>query len=152
MAGEPEGRGISPVRVWRRGRIVRQWNRRLLTALTVLRSRMDKYYSPAADVVLEDLYPIPKQPLTWLSDSIDEVHLLLGRDKPVWAIVQAYNWGDEPLYSKKARSRYPTLDEEWVLAYLAIVHRVRGIFFFQGRPRPEKLRALVGSQKNYCRA
>jgi hypothetical protein len=108
---------------------------------------MDKYYSPAADVVLEDLYPIPKQPLTWLSDSIDEVHLLLGRDKPVWAIVQAYNWGDEPLYSNKARSRYPTLDEEWVLAYLAIVHRVRGIFFFSRKAAPGKTPGIGGESK-----
>jgi len=111
--------------------ILRQWDRHHPTALTILRPRMARYYGPAADAVLLDPYPIPTQPLTWMSNSIDMTRRALGPTKQIWAIVQAFNWGDEPGHPKNRPGRFPTNAEQRALAYLAITHQANGIFFFQ---------------------
>jgi len=81
-------------------------------------------------VVMVDPYPIPTQPLTWVSDSIEDVRRQLGPQKPVWAIIQAFSWGLQRHYPKGKPGRFPTLTEERAMTYLAVVHGARGIFYF----------------------
>lgn len=130
LADEPEGRGVSPAALWLRGAALRRLAPYHPTSLTLMRSGQAPYYAPAADIVLVDPYPIPTQPLTWLSDSIDEVRRALRPGQSVWAILQAFSWGGEPLYPKDRPSRYPTFEEQRAMAYLAVTHGASGIFFF----------------------
>jgi len=139
LEDEPEGRGVPPAAIWQRGMILRQWDQTHPTTLTILRSRMAKYYGPAADIVLVDPYPVPTQPLTWLSDSIDEVRRALGPAKKIWAIIQAFGWRHDPLYPKDKPGRFPTFEEQRALAYLSITHQANGIFFFSEKQARKNL-------------
>ena len=130
LADEPEGRGISPAALWSRGAVIRRLAPGRPTSLTLLRAEQARYYASAADVVLVDPYPIPTQPLTWLSDSIDEVRSALRPGQSVWAIIQAFSWGGESLYPKERPSRYPAIEEQRAMAFLAVTHGASGIFFF----------------------
>ena len=57
--------------------------------MTLVRPRFVRQYRCAADIFLMDQYPLPSQPLTWLSDSLDQARSLAGEDR-VWAVVQAF--------------------------------------------------------------
>lgn len=127
---EPEGRGISPSLLW-------QWRNYILshdpghpTAVANLRSRKVGDYAPAVDIVMIDPYPIPHMPVTWLSDSIDEARRAVSDRKPVWAVIQAFNWANEGAQFAKGKGRYPTLEEERCLTYLSIIHGVNGLMYF----------------------
>ena len=127
---EAEGRGVSPAAIWWKTASTRRFPPSHFTSLALLRSSLARYYGDAVDVVMVDPYPIPTQPLTWVSDSIEDVHRQLGPQKPVWAIIQAFSWGLERHYAKDKPGRFPTLAEERAMTYLAIVHGAQGIIFF----------------------
>ncbi|MDP6279149.1 MAG: hypothetical protein QGI11_11675, partial [Nitrospinota bacterium] len=130
MIDEPEGYGTFPEQIWKRSSLLRRANSFHPTALTLIRSRMALYYGPAADIILVDPYPIPTNPITWISDSIQNVHRALGSDKTVWTVIQAFNWKMEPHYPKSKPGRFPTPAEQRAMTFLAIANNAKGIFFF----------------------
>jgi hypothetical protein len=77
-----------------------------------------------------DPYPIPKMPITWLSDSLEEAKKW-ARGKPVWAVIQAFDWSASPLEDdSRSWGRDPTYEEERCLSYLAVVHGAQGLFYY----------------------
>ncbi|MFQ5716898.1 MAG: hypothetical protein ACE5GQ_07315, partial [Nitrospinales bacterium] len=134
IADEPEGRGTSPSFLWLWSRYIQSIDPGHPTALVNIRSRKVVDYAPAVDIAMVDPYPIPHMPVTWLSDSIDEARRAIDDKKPVWAVIQVFNWSDESRRLKKelaqGRGRFPTYEEERCLTYLSIVHGVRGLMFF----------------------
>ncbi|MFQ5673603.1 MAG: hypothetical protein ACE5G9_10950 [Nitrospinales bacterium] len=134
IADEPEGRGISPAKLWLWSRYIHSIDPGHPTALVNVRSRKVIDYAPAVDVAMVDPYPIPHMPMTWLSDSIDEARRAVRDKKPVWAVIQAFNWAQESKRLGKelarGKGRFPTYEEKRCLVYLSIVHGARGVIFF----------------------
>jgi hypothetical protein len=129
LADEPEGRGIAPASIWRWRRFLRSYTP-FPGALVVVRAERAWDYAPTADILMIDTYPIPHMPLTWLSDSLEEARQWTG-GRPVWAVIQAFDWSDVPLKDDpRAWGRYPTYEEERCLSYLAVVHGAQGLFYY----------------------
>ncbi len=131
---EPEGRCISPINIWKWGNYIRSFDKNQLTGLALVRSKRAGDYGDAVDILMVDTYPIPRRPMTWLSDSIDESSgSMSNRGKQVWAIIQAFGWSyfsESPILKNAGN---PTFEEERCLTYLAIVHGAKGILYYTYR-------------------
>ena len=96
--------------------------------------RFDVFYD-TADVMSPDTYPIPKQSVSVVSDFVD-VSCAAGREaRPVWAVLQAFNWAywchkSGKKWSWPNPARPPTYDECRVMTYLALIHGARGILYY----------------------
>jgi hypothetical protein len=74
---EPELRSVCPDKLNRaRERIKEMWPE-VPASMAILRPRFVASYRKAADIFMMDQYPVPSQPMTWLSDSIDLAQSLL---------------------------------------------------------------------------
>ncbi|RLA94241.1 MAG: hypothetical protein DRG25_02935 [Deltaproteobacteria bacterium] len=104
------------------------------TTLVLVRAKKAWDYGPGVDIVMVDPYPIPKMPVTWLSESIEEAKKAVFNQKPIWAVVQAFDWSAYP-YGEERREwgRNPTYEEERCLTYLSLVHGAKGIFYYTFR-------------------
>jgi hypothetical protein len=133
---EPEGRGVSP-------KILREHRDLILergffqpAAIALNRPWRAVDYAAAVDVVMCDQYPIPFNPLSWLSASLDEVHEIFGpgSNKRVWAVIQSFGWNIGSRFVRESgEGREPTREELLALSYLAVVHRVKGLFYYTYR-------------------
>jgi len=143
LADEPEGRGIAPASIWRWRRFLRAYTP-FPGALVLVRAERAWDYAPAADILMIDTYPIPRMSLTWLSDSLEEAQQWTG-GRPVWAVIQAFDWSTYPLEDDpRAWGRYPTYAEERCLSYLAVVHGAKGLFYYT-------FEAKKFGTEDYCR-
>lgn len=99
----------------------------------------------AYDIVGVDVYPIPKSPVTELSDRIDLAWKETGGKKPIWAVPQTFAWYQHrdpedpndtlgrrrlPTPNEWLNGRAPTYDETRAMTYLALVHRANGILYW----------------------
>jgi len=125
-ADEPELSGISPRRLHGFRSELRQAFPDVPTAAAVVRARCLPYYRFSADWFLLDPYPVPGRPLTWMSDSLDAAGDLVDQGR-VMAVVQAFG-GEENAVD--GWGRFPTPAEMRTLAFLAVVHGARGLFFY----------------------
>jgi hypothetical protein len=133
LEDEPEGRSISPKILFnRRAALLRQGFRQ--PGIIVLnRSWRAVDYAPAADIIMTDPYPIPFEPLSWLSANLDEIHAAVGSDpaKRVWAVIQAFGWNyGSDAVRETGLGREPTGDEVQALTYLALTHKAQGLFYY----------------------
>lgn len=130
LSDEPEIWFVPPKYLWELKRYIKALDPRHPTLITLVRAEKVEDYGQCADIIMVDPYPIPRRPVTWLSDSIDKVKALFPY-KPIWAVIQAFDWSAFP-YGEEARSwgRDPTYEEERCLTYLAIIHGVTGLFYY----------------------
>jgi len=96
------------------------------TAMAVVRPQNIGDYAGGARYFMLDQYPVPHMPLTWLSDSLDQAAAVVGRNR-LQAVVQAFG-GRE--WSDAGWPRLPTFAEMNCLAFLAVIHGSRGLYFY----------------------
>ncbi|SDP71376.1 hypothetical protein, partial [Desulforhopalus singaporensis] len=96
------------------------------TTMAIVRPQVISAYQDGADYFMLDQYPVPNMPMTWLSDSIDTGADQVGSDR-LQAVVQAFGGSGS---AKHGWPRLPGFEEMNNLAYLAIIHGVRGLYFF----------------------
>lgn len=96
------------------------------TLMAVVRPQAVGEYRRAARFFLLDQYPVPHMPMRWLSDSLDEAAAWVGRER-LMAVVQAFGGEGE---AGMGWPRRPTWEEMDCLAFLAVIHGVRGIYFY----------------------
>lgn len=96
------------------------------TAMAVVRPQNIGDYAGSARYFMLDQYPVPHMPLTWLSDSMDQAAAVVGRNR-LQAVVQAFG-GRE--WSDAGWPRLPTFAEMNCLAFLAVIHGSRGLYFY----------------------
>jgi hypothetical protein len=131
LADEPEGRGIPPSYIWRLNDYIHKMDSTHPTSLVLVRSKKTYDYGDGVDILMVDPYPIPQMPITWLSESIDEARMATFDEKPILAVIQAFDWSAFPAgEDKREWGRNPTYEEERCLSYLAIVHGAKGIFYY----------------------
>ncbi|GBE02590.1 MAG TPA: DUF192 domain-containing protein [Nitrospirae bacterium] len=126
IADEPEIRSVPLGLIRKKIKEIEQYTPDLPYFMAIVRPRYVKAYSDAADIILMDQYPIPNQPLTWLSESID----IAGRDaydRDIWAVIQAFG-GKQ--WKSSGWGRLPQYREMKALSYLSIIHGARGLLYF----------------------
>jgi hypothetical protein len=123
--------------------------------MAIVRPRYVSAYSDASDIILMDQYPIPAEPLTWLSESIDTARNLAPPDRDIWAVIQAFGGGK---WKGSGWGRLPRYREMRVLSYLAVVHGARGLLYYTYRSmrdneaHRESIRRLIGELKVFGEA
>ena len=96
------------------------------TNMAIVRPQVIPDYQEAADYFMLDQYPVPNMPMTWLSDSMDEAASYVGRNR-LQAVIQAFGGGE---FEAGGWPRLPTFEEMNCLAYLAVIHGARGLYFY----------------------
>ncbi len=122
---EPEGRSVPPEEIRDRVKGLRQQGVRQPAFMAMVRPEFVAAYKDAADIILMDQYPVPHNPLIWLSKSMDEARQAGAGD--VWAVIQVFGGQG---WKGKGWDREPTYEEMKALSYLAVVHGARGLFFY----------------------
>ncbi len=121
--------GIHSFPVWQAEdieRIIKGRFPEAVTNMAIVRPQVVPFYQKSADYFMLDQYPVPNMPMTWLSDSMDEAALHVGRGR-LQSVIQAF--GDEK-YAAYGWPRLPTFNEMNCLAYLSVIHGSRGIYFY----------------------
>lgn len=123
LADEPQNYGISPENAADLYQIIRKADHSHPVFLLGSEPKLYADYVPACDIFGVDCYPVPKQPLKIIADYIESAHKAVKNSKPVWFAVQACG-------ALKNGGRLPTEAELRCMAYLALVHQVKGLLFF----------------------
>ncbi len=130
LVDEPEGIGeADPFTVRSYYETVKATDPHHPCSLVVMSPAAAGLYADAADVVWVDPYPVPDLPVTYVSDCVEGVRKSVGPDKPVWAVLQAFDWNvwRNGVISGVHR---PTPGEERCMTYLALVHGAKGIIYW----------------------
>ena len=107
-------------------RIIKERYPRSFTNMAVVRPQVIPDYMEGADYFMLDQYPVPHMPMTWLSDSMDEAAEYVGRNR-LQAVIQAF--GGER-WAHGGWPRMVTFEEMNCLAFLAVIHGARGLYFY----------------------
>ena len=96
------------------------------TAMAILRPQGVADYEQAADWFMLDQYPVPHMPLAWQADSLDEAAGHVARDR-LQAVIQAFGG---KAWAESGWPRLPSMAEMNCLAFLAVIHGSRGLYFY----------------------
>ena len=134
---EPEVHGLPPAELEKLNLKTKTWSPGQRTAFVVGDGAAALTYGAAADALMVDWYPVPHLKL----ESVGH-HISLARSaakimdaknpaKPVWAVLQAFDWKIYPQrHEPKRIGRFPTFAEIRFMTYLAIVRGAEGLFYF----------------------
>ena len=86
-------------------------------------------YRWCTDIMWIDPYPIPHSPVTYVTSCVAGAVTNVEKDKPVWAIPQAFDWAVWNTGKVNGVHR-PTNEEERCMTYLALVHGAKGIIYW----------------------
>lgn len=142
LSDEPEMRGVSPDQVRELGRAVRALGARKPTYLVLYQGYEALDYAHCADVLCVDRYPIPWLPLANFGQHMKMARLALGRNKPLIAVVQAFDWAYYPTVMSEdpGRMRPPTREEIRCMVYCALVEGATGLMFYSYDDGPGRWR------------
>ncbi len=96
------------------------------TAMAIVRPQGVQTYRDGADYFMLDQYPVPNMPLSWQADALDEAAAAVGPER-LQAVIQAFGGGR---YADSGWPRRPTFAEMNCLAFLAVIHGARGLYFY----------------------
>ncbi|MFC1678595.1 hypothetical protein ACFL2T_00045 [Elusimicrobiota bacterium] len=115
----------------------RRWDPDRLQTFAIGQGAPAQKYGHVADVLMLDWYPVPHLDLDSVAEHIDRARSFLPEDKPLWMVVQAFDWRQFPSRnSRKSRiGRFPNHSEIRFMSYLSIVHGARGLFYYTFRVR-----------------
>ena len=130
LSDEPDVNKISPEKLRETAARVRTWDGRPQT-FTVGQGSEALRYGEIGDIFMLDWYPVPHLALDSVADQIDTAMRSLPKGKPLWFVVQAFDWRDD----KFVTGRFPEHAEIHFMSWLAIMHGAKGLFFFRF-PRP----------------
>lgn len=132
LADEPEMHLVPPADVRRARRLLERAGARKPTAVVLFQGYAAGDYANIADMTFCDRYPIPWLPLANFGQHLKMVRLALGKDKPLIAIVQAFDWKYYPEQhdEEPARLRAPTYEEIRCMTYSALAEGANGLFYY----------------------
>lgn len=128
LQDEPDVNNVSPEQLEAVARRVRAWDPRPQT-FTVGSGSEAGRYGAVADIFMLDWYPVPHLALDSVADQIDTAVRYLPKGKPLWFVVQAFDWRDDN--PKNPIGRFPKHEEIRFMSWLAIMHGAKGLFFFR---------------------
>ena len=133
---EPEVARFPPADLLKLDRRVKAWAPGQRTAFVVGTGMAAYTYGAAADVLMVDWYPVSHLKLESVGYQVTVVKdaakkaAAEGAEKPVWAVLQAFDWKRFPQSKKERVGRFPTFDELRFMTYLALVRGAGGLFYF----------------------
>jgi outer membrane protein assembly factor BamB len=125
VVDEPSMRNVPPEVIRRASELVGMVDPWHLTMICDGSPYRGKPYQALADVASPAFYPIWKQmPPATVARCVDDTVSSVPDGQPVWFVLQAWTWRN---------IRFPTPEEERVMAYLAIIHGARGLSWYAFR-------------------
>lgn len=157
---EPDIDGTTPAQLFLKYMEVKNWSQDQRSVFVVSEGKAAVAFGKSADAVMVDWYPVPHLPLESAGMQVDTtakaLQLIDLPHKPVWAVLQAFNWLYYPQHSKNRIGRYPTAQEMRFMTYHSILAGAKGIFYFTFTNRqtglpiteyPEPWHGLTGTVK-----
>lgn len=130
LVDEPEGIGEADERTVRRlYDNVKSADADHPCSLVIMSPEAATQYGACADVIWIDPYPVPDRPVSYVAECIAGARKAVGDRKPVWGVLQAFDWN----VWRKGRIdgvHRPTPEEERCMTYLALVHGAKGIIYW----------------------
>lgn len=131
VVDEPDLLRLPPREVRQANQFLKNLGARKPTALVLYQGYNAIDYGNIADVTMIDRYPIPWLPLANFAQHVRQVRLVLGRGKPLIAVVQAMSWEAYPeLMPGESNLRAPTYEELRCMTYCALVEGATGLFYY----------------------
>jgi hypothetical protein len=145
---EPEVRRLPLAGLEKLDRRVKEWAPRQRTAFVMGEGIAAFTYGGVADALMVDWYPVPHLKL----ESVGQQVMLVKEGakaldaarpgKPVWAVLQAFDWMEYPQRRARRVGRFPAFWEIRFMTYLSLARGATGIFYFKytdagGKPLPE---------------
>ena len=97
-------------------------------------------FPPTTDILGVDPYPIPREPVTHVSDFADAANAAVHGSQPVWLVPQAFAWyqynskdpyrGHLPTRKELETGRAPTREEARCMTYLSLTHGAKGLIYY----------------------
>ena len=136
LADEPEVHKVPLARLQELEARVNAWSPAQPTAFVVGSGLGAFTYGVVADALMVDWYPVVHLPLESVGLNVAQTVQGAALDKkrpgkPVWAVIQAFDWLDYPQLRKPPVGRFPDLAEIRFMTYLAVMRGAAGIFYFQ---------------------
>jgi hypothetical protein len=131
LVDEPDLNAVPPESVRDSHRYLKSLRARKPTALVLYQGARALDYGNIADILMIDRYPIPWLPLANFPQHVRMGRLALGKDKPLIAVIQAFDWSYYPdLLPDEKNLRPPHYEELRCMTYLALAQRANGLFFY----------------------
>ena len=131
LVDEPDLNRITPTDVVQAHRYFKSLRPRKPTALVIYAGYNALDYGHITDVLLLDRYPIPWLPLADFGQQVALARLALGKQKPLFAILQAFDWSYHPaLVPGEKNLRPPTYTELRCMTYCALAQQANGLFYY----------------------
>lgn len=141
VVDEPDLHWIPPESVRLANSVLKRAGARKPTALVLFQGGSALHYARLTDVLMIDRYPIPWLPLANFGQHVRQARLAAGRDQPLVAIIQAFDWDYfRDLLAAPVKMRPPTYAELRCMTYLALVLRANGLFYYAFDSRGWKMR------------
>lgn len=131
LSDEPDLHRIPPARIRSAQACIRRFGGVKPTCLTLFHGREAASFTGITDWLILDRYPIPWLPLADYPKHLRMGRLAAGPDRPVLAVVQAFDWSVFPeLLPVPGPRRPPTLQEMRAMTYLALLEGMNGLLFY----------------------
>ena len=129
VVDEPEGIGTAPSQAVRDlYQTIKEYDSDHPSAIVVMGAVAAGEYRSATDIMCADPYPLPDLPVTLVSDVVSGCVRNIESDKPMWCIVQAFDWN---AYEGKFNGVHrPTPEEERCMTYLALANGAKGVIYW----------------------
>lgn len=131
VSDEPDLNLVSPQDVAAAVRFCKSAGARKPTALVLYRGADAIDYGSISDILMIDCYPIPWHPLASFPQNVGMAGLSAGKNKPLIAVIQAFDWSAYPgLLPGETGLRPPTRGEIRAMTYCALAKRATGLFYY----------------------
>ncbi|MDX1953659.1 MAG: hypothetical protein SFY81_15930 [Verrucomicrobiota bacterium] len=131
IADEPDLWNVPPDTIRSRQRLLKSLGAKKPTTLVLLSGTSALHYGNIADITMNDRYPVGWQPLSTFAAHLKLTRATLGPDKPMFAVIQAFNWSAYPhIFPPRPGLRPPTREELRCMTYMALANQADGIFYY----------------------
>lgn len=127
---EPDANRVPRGKVLDRAREIKLWDPGRAQSIVLGSAKSVSEYADATDIIMVDWYPVPHLPLESVGATVREVRRAVPTARPVWAVIQAFDWRDMPQGRSPRIGRFPTHAEVRFMAFDAVAHGAKGIFFY----------------------
>ncbi|MBI5625188.1 MAG: hypothetical protein HY924_15530 [Elusimicrobia bacterium] len=132
LMDEPEVNKMTPDVLAGVAKRVKEWDPGRAQTFVVGGGRWAQPYAETADVLMLDWYPVPHRPLTSVAEEFLKAQRSLPKDKPVWMVLQAFDWSEDSAMDHRAlATRFPTYEEIRFMSYSSIMAGAKGLFYFR---------------------
>ena len=146
---EPEVRRLPLDRLQALEARVKAWDKGARTVFVMGEGIAAFTYGSVADALMVDWYPVPHLPLESVGEQVALVRAGAAiqdparQNKPVWAVLQAFDWINYPQRRKARVGGFPSFEALRYMTWLAVARGAEGVFYFKydgsdGVPLPER--------------